>query len=103
MDIIDVFGRSIRFTKDRKDHIEEDHPEMMDSIDRIVETLQDPEDIRLSSSDLTVELFYKYFENTLVGNKYICIVVKNLSNDLFVITAYFTDKKKKGESKWTKE
>ncbi|MCC6448582.1 MAG: hypothetical protein IT215_07840 [Chitinophagaceae bacterium] len=102
-EIEDIFGRKIRLTEDRKRHLEDDHPEMKDSSSKIVEVLQNPDDVRFSNSDSSVELFYKFFEVTLVGAKFLCVVVKNLVVDFFIITAYFTDKKKKGESKWTKE
>jgi hypothetical protein len=102
-EIEDIFGRKIRLTEDRKKHLEEDHPEMKDSASKIKETLQNPDDVIFSNSDSSVELFYKFFEVTLVGAKFLCVVVKNLVVDFFIITAYFTDKKKKGESKWTKE
>ncbi|UOG58840.1 hypothetical protein MAL03_20095 (plasmid) [Leptospira noguchii] len=44
-----------------------------------------------------MELFYKYFYETLVGDKYLCVVIKNGNDDLFLITAYFTDKVKEGK------
>jgi hypothetical protein len=53
-----------------------------------------------SNSDESVELFYEFFTDTIVGDKWLCVVVKNLENDFFVITAYFTDKIKKGEELW---
>ena len=102
-EIEDVFGRKIRLTEDRKNHLEEDHPEMIDSGSKIKETLQNPDDVKFSNLDSSVELFYKFFEVTLIGAKFLCVVVKNLVVDFFIITAYFTDKKKKGESKWSKE
>ncbi|MDX1959999.1 MAG: hypothetical protein SFU98_15640 [Leptospiraceae bacterium] len=102
-EIEDIFGRKIRLTDDRKKHLEEDHPEMKGSDSKIIETLRKPDDVIFSNSDSSVELFYKFFEVTLVGAKFLCVVVKNLVVDFFIVTAYFTDKKKKGESKWTKQ
>lgn len=102
-EIEDFFGRKIRFTDDRKQHLEEDHPEMKDSEAMIEFTLKNPDDVRVSNSDSSVELFYKFYEFSIVGAKFLCVVVKNLIVDFFIITAYFTDKKKKGESKWTEE
>jgi hypothetical protein len=58
---------------------------------------QYPEVIVASVSDETVELFYKYFLNTPVGDKWLCIVVKNLTIDFFIITLYYTDSIKKEE------
>ena len=36
----------------------------------------------------------------MVGDKYLCVVVKVLPADAFVLTAYLTDKVKKGEQLW---
>ncbi|EKO32476.1 hypothetical protein LEP1GSC161_0682 [Leptospira santarosai str. CBC1416] len=93
----DVFKRKIRFTEERRKHIEEDHPEMLGQEERIVECLSLPEQVRQSRTDGSVELFYKYFYQTLVGDKYLCVVIKNGQDDLFLVTAYFTDKKKEGK------
>lgn len=101
-EIEDIFGRKVRFTDERKKHLEEDHPEMKNSESLIIETLENPEEVRFSKSDKTVELFYKFFQTSIVGAKYLCVAVKNLITDFFIITAYYTDKKKKGDSKWTK-
>ncbi|MCP5494889.1 MAG: hypothetical protein H7A23_10065 [Leptospiraceae bacterium] len=101
-EIEDIFGRKVRFTDERKKHLEEDHPEMKDSEDLIINTLQEPEEVKFSRSDKTVELFYKFFQTSIVGAKYLCVAVKNLITDYFIITAYYTDKKKKGDSKWIK-
>lgn len=98
--IKDIFKRDVRLTENRMNHLLEDHPEMKNSETLIVETLQKPEEVRFSNADKTVELFYKFYEKSVVGAKFLCVVVKNLIEDFFVITAYYTDKKKKGESKW---
>jgi hypothetical protein len=39
----DLFNRNIRLTDERLEHIELDHPEMSGQIDKIAETLQNPE------------------------------------------------------------
>ena len=71
----------------------------------IESTLKAPYEVRISNfdSDSNVELFYKLVNVPIVGSKYICLVIKNLRIDFFLITAYFTDKIKKGEVKWKKE
>jgi len=45
-------------------------------------------------------MFYKYYETTPVANKYICILVKVLDSDNFIVTSYFTNAVKKGEVIW---
>jgi hypothetical protein len=102
-DYRDVYNREIRLTDERYEHLVSDHPEMEDQIDKVQETLIDPENIVRSKSDTQVELFYKYYPSTPVTNKHMCIVVKVLKDDAFIITAYFTDTIKKGEILWKKK
>jgi hypothetical protein len=99
----DVYGRGIRLTSERQLHIENDHPEMEGQIDKIKETLLEPERIIRSRTDPEVELFYRLYHKTPVTEKYLCVVVKTLFNDRFIITAYFTDTIKRGEILWQKE
>jgi hypothetical protein len=39
----------------------------------------------------------------MVGGKYLCVVVKVREVDAFVVTAYLTDRVKKGNLLWPKE
>lgn len=98
----DIFNRNIRLTDERMGHIELDHPEMSGQIDKIAETLQKPEIVIRSNSDPEVELFYRYYSETPVGDKYMCVIVKGRGEDLFIITTYFTDTMKRGETLWAK-
>ena len=68
-------------------------------ISRLEETLVNPDTIVQSRTDETVELFYKYYPSTPVTMKFLCAVVKKLV-DNFVITAYYTDTIKRGETLW---
>jgi hypothetical protein len=55
----------------------------------------------LNRSAITeTRLYYRYLATTLVGPKYLCVVVKVLPGDAFVITAYLTDNVKKGRVLW---
>ena len=96
----DFNNRQIRLTEERQEHIETDHPEMAGQIDKIQETSLNPDVIVRSRTDSNVELFYRHYHATPVTEKYLCVVVKVLSNDIFVITAYFTDKIKRGKVLW---
>jgi hypothetical protein len=103
MEITDYFGRTIRLTEERLEHLLNNHPEIKaESISIIVETIQNPEQIIVSDSDNSVELFYRYYLKTTIGDKWLCVVVKNLETDFFIITAYFTNQVKKGEILWKK-
>ena len=99
----DLHDRQIRLTPERKEHIETDHPEMFGQIDKIQETLKSPDVIVNSRTDHEVELFYRHYNKTPVTEKYLCVVVKVLANDLFIITAYFTDAIKRGIILWEKK
>lgn len=59
-----------------------------------------PDKIVRSWTDKEVELFYRDYYATPVGRKFLCVVVKVLPDDAFMITAYFTDTVKKGLVLW---
>jgi hypothetical protein len=59
-----------------------------------------PKLVRRSRSDLAVRLFYDFCPETPVGSKWLCVVVKYLQGDAFVITAYVTNQPKAGEDLW---
>ncbi|MFA5804221.1 MAG: hypothetical protein WC879_06225 [Melioribacteraceae bacterium] len=63
--LTDYKKRKIRFTFERIKHLEDSHPEMKNQISRINETLESPDCIIKSKSDLSVEMFYKYYESRL--------------------------------------
>jgi len=98
----DIRHRVIRLTDERLQHLETDHPEMAGQLSRIAETLADPDRIVHSRTDATVELFYKWYASTPVTAKFLCVVVKALPDDPFMITAYHTDAVKRGEVLWEK-
>ncbi len=98
----DLYKRKIRLTDERRDHMETAHPEMFGQMDKIENTLSNPDIIVRSKTDPEVELFYKHYPITPVTDKYLCVVVKVLIEDLFIITAYFTDTIKRGEVLWEK-
>jgi len=54
-------------------------------------------------SDAEARLYYRFYVGTRVGDKHLCVVTKVLETDAFVVTAYLTDKVKKGKLLWTKE
>ncbi|MBA2618053.1 MAG: hypothetical protein H0U91_07780 [Rubrobacter sp.] len=92
-------GVEIRLTDERRTHVLE-HPEMSDMETGIEETLLRPQLIVRSRSDEEVRLYYRFYSETRVGGKFLCVVVKVRVDDAFVITAYLTDKVKEGESLW---
>ncbi len=71
----DYKSREIRLTDERKEHLEDVHPELKGQINRVQETLKIPDFVFKSISDQEVELFYKFYKNTPVTEKYLCVVV----------------------------
>jgi len=59
-------------------------------------------DIHNRQIRLTIER-RQHIETTPVTEKYLCVVVKILVSDLFIITAYFTDTIKRGKIVWEKK
>lgn len=96
---VDYRGQKIRLTDERRQHILA-HPEMVEMESAIEFVLFHPEIVRKSRTDNFVYLYYRYHKNTNVGEKWLCVVVKQLENDAFIITAYLTDKLKAGEQQW---
>ena len=99
--LVDFQGRPVRLTDERRQHILE-HPEMTGMESALAETLRDPELVIGSRTDQTAALNYRYYLQTLVGGKWLCVVVKYSDADAFVLRAYLTDKPKRGKVLWRK-
>jgi hypothetical protein len=95
----DYQDRPVRLTEERLTHILL-HSEMIGMESAIVETLKNPQLVRQSRSDNAVALIYRFYSQTSIGSKWLCVVVKYLVRDSFVVTAYFTNKPKQGEDLW---
>jgi hypothetical protein len=92
-------GVPIRLTDERRRHMLE-HPEMAGLENEIGHSLSAPDTVVQSVSDLEARLYYRRVEKTIVGPKHLCVVVKMRAGDAFIITAYLTDKVKKGQVLW---
>jgi hypothetical protein len=97
--LYDHQGRAIRLTDERRNHVLQ-HPEMVGLDEDIERALATPDSVVESVSDTETWLYYRSLAQTLVGPKYLCVVVKVLPGDAFVITAYLTDNVKKGRVLW---
>lgn len=74
------------------------HPTAKGKERAVEEVLKNPDYIRKSKTDGKVYLFYKK------QKKYhLCVVVRHLNGDGFIITVYITDKIKEGEQIWPKK
>lgn len=72
------------------------HPIMEERLDDVKQTLSHPHEIRLSSSDDGVYLFYATDEK-----RFVCAVARQMDGEGFLITAYPTDRMKQGKTIWT--
>jgi len=100
--IHDYQGVSIRLTDERLAHIL-GHPEMEGLAGAIEEALRHPEKVVESLSDPEARLYYRFYVGTRVGDKWLCVVVKATGEDAFVLTAYLTDRAKRGVQIWPRE
>lgn len=74
------------------------HPVMAGQESIVKNTLQTPAQIRVSSSDASVYLFYRQER----ADRWICAVAKRLNGEGFLITAYPTEAIKEGVRVWPK-
>ena len=95
----DFEGRVVRLTEERWAHIKE-HPEMTGMEDSIAQTLASPEAVIRSLADSKAHLYHRFYVGTKVGDKFLCVVVKIQDDDAFVLTAYLTDKVRRGIVIW---
>jgi hypothetical protein len=84
----DFYGRIIKLSEERLQHLESHHPEMLNQIERIRETLLQPDEVVGTLVDPTVELFHRFYEVTPVTSKFLGVTVKVLPKVNFVLTAH---------------
>ncbi len=97
-EVISSLNKKIRTTRSHWELITKTkHLEIEGKEEEVKECLRDPVEVRKSSEDEEVLLYYKD-----EGEYFLCIVVRHLNGDGFIITAYITDKIKEGEVLWKK-
>ena len=74
------------------------HPDIADIEAEVRQALNSPDEIRRSSRDPNLLLFYL----TLKEKRWVVAVARRLNGDGFLITAYQTDAIKEGETLWRK-
>ncbi len=99
-EVVSKFGKKVILSHGRYDHITKRHPEVLGEMDKMKETLASPKMIRRSKYDEKVWLFYRFFKETPVTEKYSMAAVRVLNDDALVVTSYFTDRIKIGEEIW---
>lgn len=99
--LYDRFGRTVRLTDERIAHILE-HVEMIGQVDKIEETVREPDIVIHSQRDPDVHLYHTHYPTTPVTEKDLLVAIKMTQGDDFVLTAFFTDAVKRGERIWEK-
>jgi alanine-alpha-ketoisovalerate/valine-pyruvate aminotransferase len=99
-EITDQFHREIALNEERLKHILT-HPEIKrGELKKIKETVLIPDFIKQSKQDANVWVYYKLYDKTPVGKKFVAVIAKILNHHGFIITSYFTDKVKEGKTIW---
>jgi len=94
------FGKKIVLTKGEYSHVCKRHPEVLGEIGKMKRTVAAPQIVRRSLYDEKVWLFYRFFEDTPVTEKYLMVAARILNDEGLVVTSYFTDKVKMGGEVW---
>ena len=92
-------SRMIRLNRERYAHIME-HPEMRGQYSRIAETIALPDFVITTVIDPSVHVYHRFYLQTPVTRKYMLVAVKIGVDDAFVLTAFFSSRKKKGVTVW---
>lgn len=93
-------GVTVRTTKEYWESITTTkHPSIRKYEAQVKKTLSNPDQIRRSTRDSRVHLYYKS-----IGKLSVCVVADHMSSkEGYVITAYLTDRIKEGEQVYGKE
>lgn len=89
-------GFTVRTSENYWQRLIAKHPDIADLEDFVQQTLADPDEIRRSSRDKRVLLFYLARSE----RRWVVAVARRLNGYGFLITAYQTDAIKEGESTW---
>jgi len=85
-EVVSRLGRRIRLSRSHWEYIVRVKHPSVEGLEKDVETaLKSPVEVRRSSKDPSVFLYYGKF-----GDKLICALPKHLNEEGFVITAYLT-------------
>lgn len=92
-------GFRVRCTRTWWDHVTAiKHPAMSGRMDVVVQTLQNPLEVRQSRRDASIFLFYR----SNGPRRWICVVAKQMDGAGFLVTTYPTDAIKEGDRIWPK-
>jgi hypothetical protein len=95
----DFKGRTIRLTDERLAHFQK-RLQKAGLYEKLEETIGNPDFVIESISDHEAAICYRFYHGTRAGNKYLCVVIKYLPADAYVLTAYPSDQIKNGRFLW---
>jgi hypothetical protein len=79
----------IRLTEERWQHIIHRHPEMIDQMQRVLETVEQPEMIQ--QGDFGELLAVRFYSKTPLTSKHLIVAYREVDpDDGFILTAYLT-------------
>jgi len=87
-EVIDKSKRKIHLSHERWKHICKRHPEV-NNLEMIKECLEKSDKIINYSFDVSVCYYYKYFKHKKSLRNRLCVAVKYLNGEAYVVTAYF--------------
>jgi hypothetical protein len=95
----DVWGVEVRASEERLEHARM-HRELHGYDDLLPLTLAEPDYVFQSQRDPALRIYDRRFELLHIGIKDLWVVVKWHPNDAFLLTAHFTDRRRKGRQLW---
>ena len=108
MELIDCvyLNAKVELTNEREGHIQTRHPDLLPKYrDQLIDTVADPDQVRLSRRSENARLFVKWFDNVKSG-KYVIVVVVTEDRPVnhWIVSAYITLRlSPEDEVEWTKD
>jgi len=96
-DVTTPSGFTVRTSPQYWEKIIRKHPDLAECLDAVKKALQSPDEIRRSSRDERILLFY-----LAIPRRWLVAVARRLNGGGFLVTAYQTDAIKEGETIWHK-
>ena len=86
----DELGNEVHLTEERLRHLLRRHPEMAFQMHRFGKTLMQPDAIRASKSNPSVQIYYRLYSDLRGRNRYLCLEVKKDGKDTKILTGYLS-------------